>query len=99
MIGIPQNRLTSCGAPHGSVSTVNGVGGPSGEILRCGRKIGPRIQYRWQEKPSDVEETFGTLCHPLNLFAVPGVFDLQETNSVNRCFVFAHPQHLRLQKG
>lgn len=35
MIGILQNRLTSCGAPlaGGCFSTMNGEGGPSGEIL------------------------------------------------------------------
>lgn len=40
-------------------------------------EVWPRMQYGSQEKPSDVEETFGTLCHLLNLFAVRGVFDLE----------------------
>lgn len=63
-------------------------------------EVWPRMQYgSRKEKPSDVEETFGTSCHLLNLFAVRGVFDLETKNIVNRCFAFAHSEHLRLQKG
>lgn len=40
-------------------------------------EVWPRMQYGSQEKPSDVEETFGTSCHRLNLFAVRGVFDVE----------------------
>lgn len=36
-----------------------------------GNRVCPRMQYGWQDKPSDAEETFATLCHLLN------VFDLQ----------------------
>lgn len=49
-----------------------------GNTCDSGGEVWPRMQYGSQEKPSDVEETFGTLCHPLNLFAVGGVFDLEK---------------------
>lgn len=56
---------------------MNGEGGSSGEILAMvvGR-FGLECNMDSQEEPSDVEETFGTLCHLLHLFAVRGVFDL-----------------------
>lgn len=66
---------------EGCFSTMNGEGGGySGEILATAVRGGvwPRMQYGRQEKPSDVEETFGTSCQPLNLFAVRSVFDLQK---------------------
>lgn len=52
---------------------MNGEGGSSGEILvmvfgRFGLECN-------MEEPSDVEETFGTSCHLLNLFSVRRVFD------------------------
>lgn len=65
---------------------MTGEVGPSGEILATAAVVAvvvggggwPRMQYGWKEKPSDVEETFGTSCHPLNLFAVRSVFDLRK---------------------
>lgn len=79
MIGILQNRLTSCGAPLGRGMFLDYEW--RGRTLRGNTcdgvwEVWPRMQYGLQEKPSDVEETFGTLCHLLNLFAVRGVFDL-----------------------
>lgn len=87
--------------PGGCFSTVNGEGRALGGNTRDGvGEVWPRMQYgRSKEKPSDVPETFGTLCRQPNLFAVGGVFDLETKNSVNRCFVFAHSEHLRRQKG
>lgn len=82
MIGILQNRLASCGEPLAEggrdVSpTMNGEGRSSGEILAMAvGRIGSECNMDSQEEPSDVEETFGTSCHPLHLFAVSGVFDL-----------------------
>lgn len=56
------------------------------------------MQYGSQWKPSDVEETFGTSCHLLKLFAVRGVFDLQTKNNVSRCVVFPCSEHLNISK-
>lgn len=80
MIGILQNRLSSCGAPSagGCFSTMNGEGGTlEGNTCDGVWEVWSRMQYGSQEKPFDVEETFGTVCHLLNLFAVRGVFDLE----------------------
>lgn len=59
--------------------TMNREGWSSREILAMAvGRIGPECNMDSQEEPSDVEETFGTSCHPLLLFAVSGVFDLSK---------------------